>query len=261
MNDMPLPDTGARWGFFLDIDGTLLAIAPTPGAVRVTPELSGLLGRLGAASNGALALISGRRLADIDALFGGAIPAVAGLHGLERRRADGSLDLADTSSDLLQPVFTAFYAHAATRPGLLLENKGGTLALHYRLAPEAGPGVRDLARMLVDQADGALRLLDGDSVVEVQPCGFDKGRAIRSFLDEAPFQGRRPVFVGDDVTDEDGFTAVTNSGGIAIRVSRGRPRPAYSAATYELPSTEAVQDWLAAVVERLSAGSLHGTTS
>jgi trehalose 6-phosphate phosphatase len=251
MTDIPLPDAGARWCFFLDIDGTLLAIAATPGAVRVGPELTELLHRLSQVSGGAVALVSGRRLADIDALFGGAVVAAAGLHGLERRRADGSLDLAQTAPDLLAPVQAAFYAHAATRPGLLLENKGQTIALHYRLAPEEGDDVRRLGRWLVDEAGGALRLLDGDRVVEVQPSGFDKGRAVRSFLTEPPFLGRRPVFIGDDVTDEDGFASVVERGGIAIRVARGRAPPAATVATSELATTDAVHAWLRAVVDRL----------
>lgn len=265
MKDIPLPDVGARWGFFLDIDGTLLSIAPTPGAVRVAPALTDLLRHLRRASGGALALVSGRRLADIDTLFGTSIVAAAGLHGIERRRADGSLDIAPISSDLLAPVHSAFYAHAAIRPGLLLEDKGPTIALHYRLAPDEGEGVRQLAHALVEDAAGALRLLDGDRVVEVQPSGFDKGRAVRSFLAEPPFIGRRPVFIGDDVTDEDAFASVAAQGGIAIRVARGRPRPAFTAATSELPTVEAVHAWLRAALARLEGrdgpGGLADTAS
>ncbi len=254
MMEIPLPQAGSRWGFFLDIDGTLLAIAPTPGAVRVPPALAHLLARLQQLCDGALALVSGRAIADIDRLFDKSIAAAAGLHGMERRRADGTMEIAPISTEGLAPVQAAFYAFAATRPGLLLEDKGRTIALHYRLAPDQGPEVRRLAQALVGAVPGTLRLLEGDKVVEVQPVGFDKGRAIRSFLMEPPFGGRRPVFIGDDITDEDGFAAVAEQGGIAIRVTRDRAELPRTLAPFELGTIEAVYAWLEAAADRLEAG-------
>jgi trehalose 6-phosphate phosphatase len=173
---------------------------------------------------------------------------------MERRRADGTMEIAPISTEGLAPVQAAFYAFAATRPGLLLEDKGRTIALHYRLAPDQGPEVRRLAQALVGAVPGTLRLLEGDKVVEVQPVGFDKGRAIRSFLMEPPFGGRRPVFIGDDITDEDGFAAVAEQGGIAIRVTRDRAELPRTLAPFELGTIEAVYAWLEAAADRLEAG-------
>jgi trehalose 6-phosphate phosphatase len=252
MEDPPLPATGDRWALFLDIDGTLVAIAPRPQDVRVDPEVPLLLGRLRRACDGALALVSGRRLADIDALFSPLQLPAAGVHGWQRRRADDTLVLAEEPVEVLRPLRLGLAGWAATRPGLLFEDKGCSLALHYRLAPERGPGLRRLARRLVAR-EKQLRMIDGRKVIEILPVGADKGAAIAAFLGEPPFAGRRPVYAGDDATDEDGFRVVNERHGITIRVADMEQRHVASQARYAVPSVAALRRWLAAVAERLRA--------
>ena len=234
---------------FLDVDGTLLDIAPHPDQVTVSPELPGLLQRLGEERQGALSLISGRRIADLDRLFHPWHGAAAGLHGVERRKADGTRAppvlsdtdrIAATALDRVRPELAAV---ASQWPGTWLEDKGRTVALHYRAAPKAGAAIRDAAqRLLREQGDG-LRLIAGKMVVEFQPRHHDKGRVIAAFMADPPFYGRVPVFLGDDTTDEDGFAEVNRRGGVSIRVG---PHSDETAAACELPSVRSVLEWLAA---------------
>lgn len=247
----PLPGSEERWALFLDVDGTLATLAPTPDAVVIQPALLPVLERLQQGLQGALALISGRPLAQLDALFAPLRLPAAGLHGLERRRADGTVT-APLPPPALAAVRRRLQAYAAERPGLLLEDKGASLALHYRLAPQRGAAVRRMTQRLLAAGDGALRLIDGDHVVEFQQAGMDKGRAIETFLAELPFRGRRPVFAGDDTTDEDGFRSVTAQGGLAIKVGDRRRGASLSAITrYALPDVEAMHSWLAELAARL----------
>src|SRR5215472_2079439 len=200
----PLPEPSDRWAIFLDIDGTLVAIAETPQTAQVEPELLPLLERLRQGAGGALAVVSGRRLADIDRLLAPLCLPAAGLHGRERRRADGTLLKSGGPEAIIAPLRPLLAAYAEARPGLLLEDKGGSLALHYRLAPAYAASVCRLARRLAAE-EPRLRVILGRKVVEFQPRGSDKGAAIAAFLAEPPFAGRRPVYAGDDATDEDGF--------------------------------------------------------
>ncbi len=236
------PPIGSQTAVFLDVDGTLLEIAPRPELVRVPVGLPALITRLAEQRQGALALISGRPLAQLDLLFRPWRGAAAGLHGSERRRADGVLDcILDSAGaaalDLIRPRLEALTGGAS---GLILEDKGATLALHYRAAPEREMEIRSHAAALQREAGTALRVITGKMVVEFQPLGVNKGLAIAAFLEEQPFLGRTPVFVGDDTTDEDGFAEIRRRGGIAVRV--GCPRE--TAANYRLSSVEAVLDWL-----------------
>jgi trehalose 6-phosphate phosphatase len=248
---LPLPEPGERWAVFLDVDGTLVAIAATPEQARPDPALLPLLQQLTRANDGALALVSGRSLASIDRLFTPLRPAAAGLHGWERRRADGGLVARDAPTAALTRLRPRLDAYAAARPGVLLEDKGPGVALHYRLAPERGPAVRRFARRIA-LAHPELRLLEGRKVAELQPCGTNKGEAILAFLAEPPFAGRRPVFAGDDTTDEDGFAAVNAAGGLSLRVADAETggRRA-SAARWQLGGVPAVHQWLAAVMQHL----------
>jgi trehalose 6-phosphate phosphatase len=228
---------------FLDVDGTLLELADRSDLVQVPPELPALLGDLAARHGGALALISGRPLAELDRLFQPWCGAAAGVHGVERRRVDGTFAhhtevAAAVAIDRIRPRLTAF---ACGRSGLLLEDKQSALALHYRAAPECAAEVRALAEALCRHAGSALRLTVGKMVVEFRPRGAHKGAAIAAFLSESPFLGRRPIFLGDDATDEDGFAEIARRGGVAIRVGE----PAKTRASYALPSVAAVLAWLA----------------
>jgi len=244
MNPPPLDRAAA---LFLDVDGTLLEIAPRPDRVRVPPDLPPLLARLAAQRDGALALISGRPIAAVEALLRPWRGAIAGLHGAERRRADGSLAMAEESPaardavaaiDRVRPALAALARRLA---GPWLEDKERTLALHYRAAPERGDEILREAERLVEQSGGALRLIAGKMVVEVQPRLYGKDGAIAAYMAELPFRGRRPVFLGDDTTDEDGFAEVNRRGGLSVRV--GDPA-APTLAEFVLPSVDAARAWL-----------------
>lgn len=232
---------------FIDVDGTLIEIAARPELVQVPSRLPPLIERLTQQRGGALALVSGRRIADLDGLFEPWRGAAAGAHGAERRRADGSrAEPADSPADRqaaaalarLRPTLRQF---AQGVPGLLLEDKGWTLALHYRLAPHKGEAVAALVGHLIEQESDRLRLIAGKMVFELQPRHLGKSGAIAAFMAESPFRDRAPVFLGDDTTDEDGFVEVNCRGGVSIRVGPSSPA---TAAAYRLPSVAAVHRWL-----------------
>jgi trehalose 6-phosphate phosphatase len=237
------PAIDLQSALYLDVDGTLLEIAPRPELVRVPPRLPGLLTRLAAEREGALALISGRPLAQLDRLFHPWRGAAAGLHGIERRRADGTLDcvLDGASEAALGRIRPKLAALASEASGLVVEDKVWTIALHYRAIPERAAEIRTFAEALQREAGAALRLIAGQMVFEFQPRDANKGRAIAAFIAEPPFLGRPPIFVGDDTTDEDGFAEIRRRGGRAIRVGT----PSKTAANYGLPTVGTVLDWLA----------------
>ena len=239
----PPPRLDPHSAVFLDVDGTLIEIAARPELVQVPREVPMLIARVSEEREGALALISGRPLAELDRLFQPWRGAAAGLHGVERRRADGTLhrvheSAAEAALDRIRPKL-ATLARSDSR--LIFEDKGGTVALHYRAAPEREAEIGAYAEALQRDAATRLRLIVGKMVVEFQPLHVNKGLAIAAFLGERPFLGRHPVFVGDDTTDEDGFAEIRRRGGVGVRV--GPPRA--TAATHSLPSVAAVLAWLA----------------
>jgi trehalose 6-phosphate phosphatase len=221
---------------FLDIDGTLAGFEPTPEAVQPTPRRTALLRRLGRRLGGRLAAVSGRELAEIDRILGASVPAAAGVHGLERRCSDGKVIQAAPHPALAKARATA-QAFAADHPGVRVEDKGMAFALHYRLAPRMASAVGDLADRL---ADSGLVLQPGDQVIELKTPGADKGVAIAAFMAEAPFKGGRPVFVGDDLTDEDAFAAAIRLGGFGVLVGPARK----TLARHRLEGVDDVLDWL-----------------
>jgi len=235
--DQP-PAIGRDAALFLDADGTLLEIAGTPSAVRSDTATRRLLEELQGTLGGAVAVVSGRPIADIDRIFEMSALSVAGLHGLEWRDATGAVrrpvDLPPVS-----PLKDRIESFAASCKGILVEDKGATIAVHYRHAPEAGDKTHAFLTDLIRDRDG-LTLLHGKMVVEVKPSGIDKGRAIERFMAAAPFAGRRPVFAGDDVTDELGFVMVNDLGGLSVRVGEN----ADTAARYRLPDVSALHRWL-----------------
>jgi trehalose 6-phosphate phosphatase len=248
----PPPPLDAGSAIFLDVDGTLLEIAPRPELVRVPPELPQMLEQLACQRNGALALISGRTLADLDWLFQPWHGAAAGGHGAERRRIDGSIvaeqhteadRIAAAALDRMRPKLATL---SDRWPGAWIEDKGRTLALHYRAIPEREREIRRAATQLAQRESEALRLIAGKMVLELQPGHRHKGAVIAAFLTEAPFRGRQPLFVGDDATDEDGFAEVNRRGGVSVRVG---PRTSDSVAGYYLPSVTDVLNWLVAAAE------------
>ena len=239
-----VPRLPAEAGFFLDIDGTLLDIAEKPQLVRIDDDLGPLLATLRDASGGAVALISGRPVAEIDRLFGRNF-CVAGQHGAERRDAAGKMHRHRVPLAGLRKAHKRLSLMAAEHPALVLEDKGMNLALHYRLAPELGAKVREALRRLAGELGDDFELQSGKMVMEIKPSGKDKGTAIAEFLEEAPFRGRLPVFIGDDLTDEFGFELINRVGGCSVKVGEGR-----SAAHWRLPNADAVRAWLKSFVER-----------
>ncbi|MBA3773749.1 MAG: trehalose-phosphatase [Ramlibacter sp.] len=203
---------------FLDFDGTLVDIAPQPEAVIVPSGLVGTLTALNHYLGGALALVSGRPIDQIDAFLRPLQLPAAGVHGAERRGADGSMKLLSTHP--LQYVEEAAQALASRHPQLRLETKRGSLALHYRQAPELEQECLQAMQAAVEKSPG-LTLLHGKMVVEAKPGGASKGGAIEAFMQEAPFAGRSPVFVGDDFTDEVGFATVQRLKGLGVKVGDG----------------------------------------
>lgn len=225
---------------FLDFDGTMVDIAPQPHAVEVPQPLIDVLQDVKAALQGAVAVISGRPIEQLDAFLSPLRLAAAGVHGAERRGAGGELHLLDTHP--LDLVEHAARTLAAQHPGLLVENKRGSVALHYRQRPELEATCIDAMQKAVDDSPG-LTLLRGKMVAEAKPGGASKGHAIEAFLAEPPFAGRSPVFIGDDITDEAGFSTVQRLGGIGVKVG-----PGPTAAWHRLADPTALRSELRAAV-------------
>ena len=235
------PDPWAAEGtaLFLDLDGVLAAIELRPQDVKPRPWRSRLLRRLVERLDGRLAIVSGRTLEEVDRILDGAVPAVGAVHGLVRRRSDGRRG-ETIASPGLAAVRAGLGEMAARHPGLMLENKGVAVALHYRQAPELGAKVRAAAERLAQEQ--GLKLQLGDMVAEVRSPGSDKGGAVRAFMQEPPFRGAIPIFVGDDLTDEDGFAAAQALGGVGVLVGPERA----TAARRRLADADAVRAWLEA---------------
>ncbi len=206
---------------FLDFDGTLVEIVERPEAVAVDPALPGLLAGLRDALGGALALVSGRSVATLDAFLDPYRGDAAGLHGVERR-VGGTLFGCDPDA---HPALRAGVAHlrfaTAEWPGVIIEDKGCSVALHWRLAPNHAAGAHALMLRLADELGPDYRIQGGKAVAEILPAASGKGPVIARFMEEAPYRGRRPVFIGDDLTDENGFAVVNAMGGLSVRVGAG----------------------------------------
>lgn len=227
------------WSYFLDVDGTLIEFANTPDAVRVDQALLNLVSRLHQQCGGALALVSGRALLDLEWRLGSLKLPIAGQHGLERRDATGGLHVHGVPSAAIAAIRLRLQAVLERHPGLLLEDKGLALAVHYRQAPALAGTLHRLLRRLIADSGEALQLQRGKRVVEIKPLGVDKGTAIEEYLAELPFRGRRPVFIGDDATDEHGFAVVNRLHGLSVKVGNG-PTQAH----YRLADVAAVRAWL-----------------
>ena len=248
-NQLPLPGRDAHWAFFLDVDGTLADIAPHPAEVTIADHARDTLFRLVEACEGAVALVSGRSIADIDRLFAPLHLPVAGLHGLERRNAGGRVTRVAARPEALDAARAALEAFAGAHPGVLIEDKGVSLALHFRQAPKVETEAETVVSGVIAGAQGTLVLQRGKMVLELRPGGSDKGAAVDDFMAEPPFAGRLPIFVGDDVTDEAGFATINKMDGISIRVGDGTP----TCAQYDGASVAAIHAWLDAVAEALGA--------
>ena len=235
----------AAAALYLDFDGTLAAFAPHPDGVTVDESLPALLSGLRERLGGAVALITGRSLASLDALMAPDRFPGAGLHGLELRlRAESTAraDEPEAANVLVQELRERF----SDDPRIVIEDKGATVALHYRRArsraEECIAAMRELAE------ENGLQVITGHAVVEARPRGTDKGGALRALAAHPPFAGRQPVFAGDDVTDEDGFRVAAELGGFGVKVGRGP-----SIARYRIAKVDGVFEWLDASLRTLGA--------
>ncbi|MBR0650785.1 trehalose-phosphatase [Roseomonas terrae] len=245
MTRLGVPEIEADWALFLDLDGTLLDIAPRPDAVRVPDRLPGDLAGLSQCLGGALAVVSGRDCSTIDHLLAPFAPPGGFGHGAELRSADGIL-LPDS-----MPVPPAAWAESlaalvASRPGLLLERKPHGLAVHFRAVPDEGTRVHESMQRLAATRPADFAVLPAHMAFEIRPRAATKARAVETLMAAPPFTGRRPVFVGDDVTDEDGMEAARRFGGLGLHVGRdftGGPAQ--------------VRNWIARAVAHLSPDIAH----
>lgn len=239
------PGDPSGWALFLDLDGTLIDIAAAPEAVLIPADLGPLLGLISRQLNGAVAIVTGRLLSDLDALLAPLRLPAAGLHGMEwRARGDAEITLAQ--AETVDAIRGAVAEIARSRPGILLEDKGKALALHYRNAPDQQAWLAAQIDALLTSHPG-LKAMPGKMVLEIKPAAVSKYTAVRQLMRQQPFLGRLPVFVGDDVTDQDGFRAALEAGGLAIAVA-DRPD---EGASMTLAAPLAVRDWLARLVQRL----------
>ncbi len=235
-----------RWALFLDIDGTLVDIADKPDNIIVPPDLAENLARVSQLLDGALALVTGRALVYADALFGGRTFPIAGLHGAERRSPSGTVDRVES-----RPEFAALKLRIEEGvrqwPGILVEDKGLAIAAHYRQAPELQQEVEAIMIRFAELAGPDYTLQRGKMVLEIRPARASKGEAVRAFLSEAPFRGRRPITIGDDVTDEAMFKVANELGGHSIRIDE---TAAPSVATSTLSSAAELRAILGALAQQ-----------
>ena len=239
------PLGGGPFALFLDVDGTLLDLAARPDDV-VTP--AGLISTLAQAErklDGALALVSGRSIADVDRLFAPLRLRASGVHGAEIRFDPNAPITPAAAADLPPSLLAALRRAVEPFPGVFVEDKRYSFTVHYRLAPFAERPLRQIATRLVDASPVAAEIMDAHFAIEIKNPSFTKGGAIATFLSTSTFRGRTPIFVGDDTTDESGFALVTERGGLAYSV--GGPRPGAIDAFSE-PS--AVREWLAEFAAR-----------
>ncbi|MDF3980712.1 trehalose-phosphatase [Luteibacter sp. PPL201] len=251
----PPPElVGTGSALFLDADGTLLDFADDPEAVAPPAGMIATLDGLHEALGGALALVSGRPVEGLDRIFGRPAWPAAGQHGLERRDGAGRFATVPVDPDELARLRAVVHATGEALAGVRVEDKSWSVALHCRERPEHEAELARRAPALVAAFPG-FELQPGNRVFEFKPRGMDKGVAVRAFLDERPFRGRTPIYLGDDLTDEHAFAAVRERGGIAIRVGERTP----THATFTLSSPNAVHDWLNAVKTHLMQGAANAT--
>ncbi|ABS61929.1 HAD-superfamily hydrolase, subfamily IIB [Parvibaculum lavamentivorans DS-1] len=242
---LPLPAPQPGWALFLDFDGTLTELAPSPDAVVVDPAMPQVLAGLLEGLGGAVAVVSGRSLAEVDRLLGVVLPG-AGVHGLELRTHRDAEIRPPAEAEGIAVIASVLTPLVEADPRLILETKPGAVALHYRRAPEREKECRAAMKAAVAGTTG-IHVIDGKMVLEAKPDHVNKGYAIENLMQVPPFAGRVPVFAGDDRTDEDGFGVVRALKGVTIKIG-----PGLSRAEYRVASVEAFIDWLKEVASVLS---------
>ena len=236
------------WALFIDIDGTLIGMAPTPDAVTVPAGLVPLLGNLATGLDGAVALLTGRRIADADRLFAPLRLAASGVHGTElRAELDGPVS--SLAPPMPADLIEALNDLRALADGILVEQKGAGMAVHYRNAAIAPRALQTAVAGIVANSSCDLALRPGRKVIEVVPKGYSKGTALVLLASRPPFKGRRPVMIGDDAGDEVALAAAERLGGLALRVAGEHFGPASA----DFAGVESVCAWLEALAARLAA--------
>ncbi|NJO12691.1 MAG: trehalose-phosphatase [Gammaproteobacteria bacterium] len=236
------------WALFLDVDGTLLEIAETPQSVQVPATLKQLLVTLAFRLDGALALVSGRTLNDLDHLFAPLRFCAAGVHGWERREATGRVVRSQLDAHRLDSARQLLRRFAERDDGLLLEDKGHALAVHFRRAPHLSADVRDAVTEASEHLGSAFAMQAGKCVFEIRPSACTKGTSISAFMQQPPFLNRLPIYIGDDLTDEDAFAIVNEVGGISIKVGGEH----WTLAQHRLPGVRQVLSWLESIPSPVS---------
>lgn len=247
LSHCPLPNDHAEWALFLDLDGTLTPLVDHPSNTHVEERTLQLLEGLSRALDGALAVVSGRSIEDLERLLAPLRLPLAGQHGAERKDGANRYDLVAPDHEALDASRRTLQRFVADNDGLFLEDKGASLALHYRGAPQLEEAVKQTARALERELNGALKVHEGKFVVEVRDASRNKGRAVLDFMQTPPFAGRCPVFVGDDLTDEDGFQVVNAMNGHSIKIGEGP-----SVAACRLNGPAEVLLWLEACLKRVT---------
>jgi trehalose 6-phosphate phosphatase len=224
----------------LDVDGTIVDLAPTPREVWIPPSLRNVLARLIERTGGAVALVSGRPVSDLDLIFAPLVLTAVGGHGAEFRLVNDGHGVAPNPPPLDANLKRKLAAIGKIGPGIIVEDKGYALALHYRLAPERESVIRaEVAKICAEHQSAAIEILPGKLVVEIKPSGFTKATGVRTLMTYAPFAGRHPIFVGDDTTDECVFRIMPELDGLAISVGRKVP-----GVTSYFDTPDSVRGWL-----------------
>lgn len=239
------PELSAKYARFFDLDGTLAEIKPHPDQVVVPDNILQGLQLLATASDGALALISGRSMVELDALAKPYRFPLAGVHGAERRDINGKTHIVHLPDAIARDISVQLHTVIAQYPGAELETKGMAFALHYRQASQHEDALVTLAQRIT-QIWPQMALQQGKCVVEIKPRGTSKGEAIAAFMQEAPFIGRTPVFLGDDLTDESGFAVVNRLGGMSVKIGTGATQ-----ASWRLAGVPDVWSWLEMITTAL----------
>lgn len=238
--------TRSNTALFLDLDGTLAEIVDHPDAIFIPPPVVHALAVLQRALDGALAIVSGRDLQDVERHLGNGIVCIAGIHGLQRRDARGVRHDIKVDESAVSALAALISDAVASRPGLYLETKPASVALHYRRHPELKDFCSTLAQMVAGKVDGA-HIVHGKMVVEIKLNAVHKGDAVRAFMDEPPFRGRVPIYAGDDITDQDAFEAVKLTAGVSIAVGDDA-----SGADYRAADPKSFVSWLINLSQELS---------
>jgi len=238
MMQIPPPSPSLEWCLFLDVDGTLIELTDSPLETFADQELKTLLGTVVDRLGGAVALVSGRSIEYLDALFDPLRLPAAGLHGVERRKASGGMQGSSFVDTRLDRARAAVQSLVSAHQGTSVEDKGRTIAVHFRMAPHHEASIRESLAAIAAPLDTYYHVQEGNMVLEIMPRGFNKGAAVKAFMRERPFSGRRPIFVGDDLTDQGAFRVAEDQGGHSIAVGdrvQGQ---------YRIDDSAAVRSWL-----------------